>query len=105
MFKQFVDITVQTGSVLKYLNIRIVQSEYGISFNQTHHIKTTIIRKWFPLSSTERIKGVDTPSCTDPQYECALAEQLPATRDKFKRLEKKYDGKYNSIIVQVLHPQ
>ncbi len=59
--KQFVDITVQTGSVLKYLNIRVVQSEFGVSFNQTHHIKTTIIDKWFPPSSTERIKGVDAP--------------------------------------------
>ncbi len=87
--KQFDYITIQTGSVLKYLNICVVQSEYGISFEQTHHIKTTIIDKWLPPSSAECIKGVDTPFWTDPQYEHALAEQLPATSDELKRLEKK----------------
>ena len=40
----------------------------------------------------------------DPQYERAFAEQLPATSDDLKRFEKKYGGKYNAIIGQVLHP-
>ncbi len=76
-FKQFFDITVQTGA----LNIRVVQLEYGISFNQTHHITTTIIDKWFPPTTTECIKGVNTPFCTDPQYKHALSEKLSATNE------------------------
>ncbi len=82
-----------------------MKSEFGVSFDQAHHIKTTIINKWFPPSLTERIKGVDTLFRTDPQYERALSEQLPATGDDLKCLEKKYGGKYNAIIGQVLHPQ
>ena len=34
-----------------------------------------------------------------------MAEQLPATGEELKHLEKKYGGKYNAIIGQVLHPQ
>ena len=42
----FVPITTQENKkVYKYLNCQIVQTDMGISFDQTHHIKTTIIEK------------------------------------------------------------
>ena len=38
-FQKLFDITTQHGEILKYLNIRIIQSNYGISMDQTRHIE------------------------------------------------------------------
>ena len=45
-------VTAQTGTVLKYLNLRIIQTDYGVSIDQTQHIKTKIVDKYFPLDKT-----------------------------------------------------
>ena len=41
--KRFVSVTCQAEAMLKYLNVRVIQSEYGVSFDQTHHIQTCIL--------------------------------------------------------------
>ena len=71
---QYVPITVQEGHTLKYLNLRIIQTDQGVSFDQTHHIKTNIVDEWFPASKTEHIKSADTPYHTDSDYERQLQE-------------------------------
>ncbi len=43
---RYVDVTTQEGPILKYLNLRIVQSSYGVSFDQTEHIRDTILDFW-----------------------------------------------------------
>ena len=80
--------------VLKYLNVHIIQTDQGTSIDQTHHIKTSIIDKWFPVGKAEQLKTVDTPYCTDLQFEkdLSVSEQLPATRQELKLLEKQYGG-------------
>ena len=67
--EQYVPVTVQDGHILKYLNLRIIQTDQGVSFDQTHHIKTNIVDEWFPASKIERIKSADTPYRTDSEYE------------------------------------
>ena len=68
-FKNFMDslvpVTVQTGTVLKYLNVKIVQTDFGISIDQIQHIKTTIIDRFFPPNRTEPLKSADTSYRTD----------------------------------------
>ena len=59
--KQYAGVTTQEGPELKYLNLRIVQSKYGASFDQTDHIQSTILDHWFPQGSNEKIKPVHTP--------------------------------------------
>ena len=100
---RFVAITVQTGHVLKYLNIRIVQTDQGISIEQTHHIQSTILEPWFPTGKTKLLTTADTPFRTDPQYERELLTQLPAVDEALTKLEQEYGGKYNQLIGQVLH--
>ncbi len=41
------DLTVSEGAVLKFLNLRIIQSPSGISFDQTNHIKNTVLSEYF----------------------------------------------------------
>ena len=103
--ERFVPVTVQQGNVLKYLNIRIVQTDQGISIDQTHHIRTKILDLWFPPATVERLKSVDTPYRIDSEYEQALNEQLPATEEELAKLEKQHKGSYLSHIGSFLHVQ
>ena len=98
-------VTAQTGIVLKYLNIRIIQTDLGISIDQTQHIKTNIVDKYFPPDNNERLKSADTPYRTDNEYERALAEALPAQGKDLVELEKKYGGSYHSLVGEFLHVQ
>jgi hypothetical protein len=41
------DLTVCEGSVLKFLNLRIIQSPAGISFDQMQHIQDTLLYDYF----------------------------------------------------------
>ena len=75
----------------------------GISFDQTHHIKTTIIEKWFPKGKAEVIKTADTPYRTDAEYERSLAEFLPAQGPELEKLQLEHGGKFNALIGQFLH--
>ena len=101
--EEYVPITIQEGPVIKYLNIRIIQTELGISIDQTHHIQTSVLDTWFPATKTERLKSADTPYRTDSQYERDLQEQLPATGTQLAKLEKEHGGKFNALIGQFLH--
>ena len=80
--KMIVPTIYQGGNLLKCLNFRIVQSENGISIDQTEHIKKNVIDTYFPLNGQEIIKSADTPFRTDSQYETDLAEQAPATNEE-----------------------
>jgi hypothetical protein len=86
--KQFFDITTMQGTLIKYLNIRIIQSDLGISYDQTEHIKRKILQKHFPDDKIgdSIMKEVHTPFRTDNQYEIDLLEQLPATKEELKEL-------------------
>ena len=61
--EQYFDITTKTGMLLKYLNVRIIQSEHGISLDQSEHIQDHIINKYFPPAKIEdsHLKKVHTP--------------------------------------------
>jgi hypothetical protein len=67
---QYVIIKSQMGPELHYLNLRIIQSDLGISIDQTEHIqdtKDTIIDVWFPKGN--KINVAYTPYGTDAAFE------------------------------------
>ena len=101
--ERFVPVTTQDGKVMKYINTRIIQTDEGISIDQTHRIKTAILDNWFPPKRTEQLKTADAPYRTDSDFERQLETQLPAIGEDLKLLEKKHGGKYNALLGQVLH--
>jgi hypothetical protein len=103
--KQFFDIMTAQGSLIKYLNIRIVQSTLGISYDQTEHIERKILQKHFPDDKIgdSIMKEVHTPFRTDNQYKIDLLEQLPATKEELKELIKKYGAGFSSILGDIMH--
>ena len=104
-FKEFFSITTETGTTLNYLNLRIIQTSYGISYDQTDHIQRKIINKHFPPSKIEgtQLKSVHTPFRTDSQFEIDLLETLPANAEQLKLLEEQHGASYASIIGDIMH--
>ena len=56
----------------------------------------------FPPDMTEQLKPGDTPDRTNSYYEHQLETHLPVTDNDLIALEKKYKGKFNTLIGQVL---
>ena len=94
------EITFQESNVLHYLNLQIIQSEYGISFDQTKHI-LDMVEPHFPRGST--FTKVNSPFRTDREYESELATATPASQSELQLLEKEYGGSYLSLYGQLLH--
>ena len=65
VIKEKFEMKGQEGSVLKYLNFRVLQSPLGFIIDQTDHIME-LVNEWFP---TEKFRNIDTPFCTDSSYE------------------------------------
>ena len=57
--KKYFDVTTKQGTKFKYLNLRIIQSEHCISFDQTKHIKNTIVNRFFPPATTEHMRSTE----------------------------------------------
>ena len=98
---KYVNVTSQQGYTLNYLNLRIIQSRYGISIDQTEHIKENILDLWFP--NGEYVKTVYTPFRTDGQFERDLSECLPADDQELAQLEFEYKGSFPRLMGQVQH--
>ena len=103
--RKLFSITTKEGTTLSYLNLRIIQTEHGISYDQTDHIRRKIIAKYFPSSKIgdSKLKAVHTPFRTDSDFEKDLVEQLPATGDELKALEERYGGTYSGILGELMH--
>lgn len=94
--------TKEEGALIRFLNLRIIQSPHGISFDQTEHIKQTIVDRWFP-NQTSPVGQTDTPFRTDSAYETELAEALPLEGPELLQMEKEYNGKYSATVGQYNH--
>jgi hypothetical protein len=55
------DLTCVEGNILKFLNLRIIQSPSGISFDQTDHIENTILSEYFKDTPPSTIKRQPYP--------------------------------------------
>ena len=53
-FDRYFEYTVRTGMELAFLNYRIIQSPYGISIDQSTHIRQTILHKYLMFLSDFR---------------------------------------------------
>ena len=94
------DITMQEGPVIQYLNLQIIQSDAGISFDQTQHI-LKMLEPHYPKTSS--FTRTDIPFRTDREYEQELMNAIPASPTELKLLEKEYKGSYATLYGQLLH--
>ena len=66
---------MQQVPVIFYLNLRIIQSEHGISIYQSEHIQI-LLAKYF--KSTDNIPITNTPILADTQFDTEVSESIPA---------------------------
>lgn len=83
-------VTIQEGAILNYLNFRIIQSEHGVSIDQTDHI-LDLVNSYIPVDT--KTSPVDTPLRTDRQFQSEVSTSLPASPSDLKALEKEYGFK------------
>ena len=72
---------LQTVTQINYLNFKLIQSEHGISMDQTDHILRMVELYFGPKYMTCRI---DTPLRTDKQFEIDISQDIPATTAELK---------------------
>ena len=86
--KEFFTMRRYDGPVLKYLNVRIVQTELGISIDQTEHIIDKVLKPFFP--ENERVNPVINP--WDPDLEEELYTAPVQEGRELKEVEQEYGG-------------
>ena len=60
-FDTIFEYNSQEGSKIKLLNIKIIQSEYGISIDQTYHIMKDIIQEYWGTKTKDEVKFQQSP--------------------------------------------
>jgi len=93
-------VTSQNGSIIYYLNYRIIQSHSAISIDQTQFI-LDIVHKCIPKNS--KCPRIDTPLRTDRQFDSEILHCLPASASDLKELSIQYKGDYRTIFGQICH--
>jgi hypothetical protein len=82
------DLTVCEGSVLKFLNLRIIQSPIGISFDQTKQIRQTLLHDYFKDVPPKSITKQLYPFPLDASFEKKLYEAALLTGSELKAVTK-----------------
>ena len=93
-------VTTQEGSVIKYLNFRIIQSPHGISIDQTNHI-LDLVNSHIPKETL--LGDVNTPLRSDRKFQDEVSSSLPASATELKALEKEFGFKFSSLYGALLH--
>ena len=99
--EQYFVLSVQTGSVLEFLNMRIVQSSHGISLDQGTYVYN-LVHNYFKAPDLERIKTVTTPLRYDSKYNQELYESTPLSDSELLEASLKYRGSYRHHIGSIL---
>ena len=90
--RQFFELTTQTGSVLKFLGLRIIQSNHAISLNQGEYVFDMLCHYFG--KEVDHVKTLNAPMRYDGDYEKELADALPLTEAELKKSIVKYKGTY-----------
>ena len=78
------DITTQEGSIINFLNLRIISSPTVISIDQTKHI-LEMMEPHFPR--LQHFFKINTPMRNDKLFEIEYADALPMTKEELQTLE------------------
>ena len=90
--RRFFNLTVQTGHVLSFLSLRIIQTDLAISVDQGEYIYDLLLKYYG--QSVDRIKTVTTPMRSDSAYEKELFESPPLVGNELVQSAIEYKGSY-----------
>ena len=96
------DLTFQTGAIIKFLNLRIIQSNHGISIDQNDHIDD-FLRKYFANRDPSSIPYFSYPFPTSNSFERRLYESLPLLGVDRHTFEQKFGGTFATWVGALNH--
>ena len=80
---------------MSFLNFCAIQSQFGISIDQTDHIRQTILNVYF-ADYTDPVPFESSPFPLSNVFERRLFQAPNLTDDELKALHKKYRGGYST---------
>ena len=101
-FDKYFTYTTRTGTELSFLNYRIIQSEWGISIDQTTHIRQNILAKYFP-DKTMKVPFQSSPFPLDNGVEMKIFEATDLSDKELSELAKIHRGGYSTWAGALLH--
>jgi hypothetical protein len=101
--RKLFDFTCKQGNILKFLNLRIVQSPRGISLDQTHHITTTLLGEYFKGVTPSSIPFTTYLFPLQPAFERALYEAPPLVGSALQAKEKEFGFSYSHLVGGLMH--
>jgi len=97
------DLTICEGAPLKFLNLRIVQSPFGISFDQSQHIQNTILAEYFKDVPISSITKQLYPFPVDAAFERKLYESSPLTGIDLINATKRFRFSFSHVVGELMH--
>jgi hypothetical protein len=81
-------MNLQEGATVRFVNLRVIQSPQGISFDQTDHILDTIIDTYFANRDVYKLVPITRTFPTDSQFERDPYDSPIITGSKLHAIEK-----------------
>ncbi len=97
------DLTCSDGSVLKFLDLHIIQSPAGIFIDQTEHIRNIILAEYFKGIPPSSIKFQAYPFPLEPSFEHRLYESIPLTGLALIKAVKCFCFSFGHIVGGLMH--
>jgi hypothetical protein len=98
------EVTLQEGAILRFLNLRIIQSPVGISIDQTDNIAENVLDPYFQDHDTADLRSITSPFPTDTSFEQRIYEAPVLTGTALKAMELKHGGSlyhWNGVLLHV----
>ena len=103
IISQYFSYTIQSGAELSFLNLRIIQSNHGISIDQTQHIERTILQPYWLDHPTNKIYFKESPFPLDTKFEYELYDALPLQDSDLVSHHKKHNGSLPKWVGALMH--
>ena len=101
--KEYCEVTLQRGSELSYSNLRIIQSSYRISIDQTQHIENAILSDYWKDIPSKSIYFRESPYPIDTSFERDLKDSFQLDNDQLREIFTIHHGSLPKWIGCLMH--
>lgn len=96
---------IQKGNYIKFLNLCIIKSHYGLRIDKTQHIISNILDDYWKNKNKSTVPWKSSPFPTNSKFEHELFLSIPLTLEERKEHESNHNGSLEKWIVSILHIQ
>jgi hypothetical protein len=90
--EQYFQLSVQTGHVMNFLGLCVIQTNIGISLDQSLYIYEML--EIFFGKNVDTVKSLSTPMRHDTEFEKEMHDAIPLSKSELKQYSLNYKGSY-----------